>query len=220
MCFFPGFLFFHYMFIVSSKASFLSQKASIFISKLHEHKFIFLLYLKKLRFLPLSLLMWFWCASFSLPVFYVFFFLPLYLHLYAFFFCFLFFHCMFIVSSKTTFFSPKNFDFWVLTVQNIDFFFSAYLTVVEYCSSFAFDVSFVLSLLCFVSSHSEKDLIFCCSWTMLTFLVFLNILHYSSFSLQEKVSFSLLSFILSILVYNLYFVVLFGVCLFIYYIHS
>ena len=116
MHFFSGFLFFHCMFIVSYKASFLSQKTLIFISKLHEHKFVFLLYLKKLRFLPLSLLMWFWCASFSHPVFfYVFFF---YLYIFAFvciFFCFLFFHCMFIISSKATIFFLQKaliFGFW------------------------------------------------------------------------------------------------------------
>ena len=76
--FFLVFCFFSCMFIVSSKDVIfisknfdfylqtpwtrvrflaLSQKASIFISKLHEYRFVFLLYLKKFRFLPLSLLM-------------------------------------------------------------------------------------------------------------------------------------------------------------------
>ena len=72
---------------------------------------------------------------------------------------------------------------------------------------------FFLPLFCFVSSRSEKDLIFGCPWTMLTFLVFLDIVHHvlklfeyiqirlinlfnstmssAFFSLQEKALFSL-----------------------------
>ncbi|RZB75039.1 hypothetical protein D0Y65_033787 [Glycine soja] len=38
------------MFIVSSKAVILSQKALILISKLHEHRFVFLLSLSTLKF--------------------------------------------------------------------------------------------------------------------------------------------------------------------------
>ncbi|KAL2976404.1 hypothetical protein AAZX31_13G006700 [Glycine max] len=89
----------------------------------------------------------------------------LFWHLYAFFLFqfFVFFTACSLFLLKLRFFSPKSFAFWVLMVQNIDFFSQPYLTVVEYCSSFAFRVSFVLPLFCFVSSRSEKDLIFCCS---------------------------------------------------------
>ena len=110
-------------------------------------------------------------------------FLPLYICICMCFFCFLFCTACSLLLLKLRFFPPKSFDFWVMTLQNIDFFSQPYISAVEYCSSFAFGVSFVLSLFCFVSSRNEKDLIFCCSCTMLTFLVFLNILHHSSFSL-------------------------------------
>ena len=103
--FFPVFCFLSTCSLFLLKLSFLSQKALIFISKLYEQRFVFLLYLKKLWFLPLSLLMWFWCASFFLPVFFCVFFFYLYLHLYAFF-LFLF-RCMFIVSSKAVILSQK-----------------------------------------------------------------------------------------------------------------
>ncbi|KAG4953870.1 hypothetical protein JHK82_039487 [Glycine max] len=38
------------MFVVSSKFLFLSQKVSIFISKLHQHRFVFLLSLSKVKY--------------------------------------------------------------------------------------------------------------------------------------------------------------------------
>ncbi|KAL3024831.1 hypothetical protein AAZX31_04G147100 [Glycine max] len=103
------------------------------------------------------------CFVFPPRLLLCFLFLPLYICICMRFFVFCFFTACSLFLLKLRFFSPKSFDFWVLTIQNIDFFSQPYLTVVEYCSFFAFGVSFVLSLFCFVSSHSEKDLIFCCS---------------------------------------------------------
>ncbi|KAL3037906.1 hypothetical protein AAZX31_01G098300 [Glycine max] len=59
-------------------------------------------------------------GSFSLPVSFCVFILPLFAFVCVFFyFGFLFFRCMFIVSSKAAILSPKSFDFWVLTMENI-----------------------------------------------------------------------------------------------------
>ncbi|KAL2956456.1 hypothetical protein AAZX31_18G086300 [Glycine max] len=108
------------------KLRFLSQKASIFIPKLHEYRFVFLLCLSKLKiFVFLSLLRCaspaifdfylqtpriqvHFLASFSLPVFFYVFFFYLYLHLYAFFyFSILFFIACSLFLLKLRFLSQK-----------------------------------------------------------------------------------------------------------------
>ncbi|KAL2962742.1 hypothetical protein AAZX31_17G162100 [Glycine max] len=120
------------------KLSFLSQKASIFISKLHECAsfslsmcffifFIFFtacsLFLLKLPFLSQKASIFISklhkCVSFSLSM------------------CF-FFHCMFVVFSKVTIFIRKMiYGFFSLLSFYVFFFHLIYLTVTDYCSFFA-----------------------------------------------------------------------------------
>ncbi|KAH1261869.1 hypothetical protein GmHk_02G004628 [Glycine max] len=102
------------------KLRFLCQKASIFISKLHVHRFVFLLSLSKLKFFCVPELSRSWFPPFSFNFFCVpqsspsllslgflacwvqicVFFLPLFSFVCIFYFVFFVFHCMFIVSSK------------------------------------------------------------------------------------------------------------------------